>query len=96
MTHPAGTIVRVQNGTGGPIRVRFRAWTPGDCAATPSFVGDTGSELAPGKTSEWSGDVPQPTRGPVLAGLEIWTSGCDETCTDPADSFVSFEVRPTR
>lgn len=95
VTHPAGTVVRVLNGTDRPIKVRFRTWTPGDCAATPPFVGDAGSDIAPGRISEWSGDVPSPVRGPVLGGLEIWTRGCDETCSDPPDSFVSFEVPRT-
>jgi hypothetical protein len=92
VTHPAGTIVRVLNGTGAPIKARFRAWTPSDCAATPPFAGDAGSVLAPGKTAEWSGDVPRPAQGQTLAGLEIWTHDCDETCGDPPDSFVSFDV----
>jgi hypothetical protein len=58
----------------------------------PPFFNDTGSVLSPGKSSEWSGDVPKPVRGPVLGGIEVWTGACDETCANPPDAFVSFEI----
>lgn len=92
VAHPVGTIVRVVNGTDAPIKVRFRTVTPGDCGATPPLLLDNGTVLEPGKSAEWSGDVPHPRRGPVLGGVEIWTRACDEACSDPPDAFASVEI----
>lgn len=95
ITHPVGIIVRVINDTGAPIKVRYRVWTPGDCGASPPFEGEPGSVLAPGKLSEWAGDIPHPSQGPVLGGLEVWTHPCDETCPDPPDAFAAFVIPST-
>jgi hypothetical protein len=88
--HPGGTVVRVTNGTGAPINVRFTTLTPADCVVTP--IAGLDSLLAPGKLAEWSGDVPNAARGPVLGGIEVWTRGCGVACVDPPDAFVSFEI----
>lgn len=91
--HPPGTSVRIFNGTGAPIKIRYRVWTPLDCGLSPPFVGITGSVLAPDKHAQWSGNDLVPVAGPVFGGLEIWTHPCDAACSDPPDAFTSFELR---
>jgi len=90
--HPPGTSVRVFNGTGAPIKIRYRVWTPLDCGLSPPFVGITGSMLAEDKHAQWSANDLVPAAGPVFGGLEIWTHPCDATCPDPPDAFTSFEL----
>ena len=92
--HPAGTFLRVTNQTGAPIKVRYRAWTPGDCGASPPMGVEPSDVIAPGKSIEWSGDVPHPIRGPIIGGVEVWSHPCDESCPDPPDAFTSFILPP--
>jgi hypothetical protein len=95
IAHPAGAIVRVTNHTGAQLKVRFLMWTPGDCGATaPDAALTQGSILAPEKFAEWSGDIPSPSHGPVMGGIELWTHPCDEPCTDPPDAYTSEILRP--
>ena len=95
ITRPPGSTVRVTNGTDAPLKIRYRVWTPGDCAAMPSLQAQLEtSVIAPGKFAEWSGNDIAPATGPVIGGIEVWTHPCDETCGDPPDAFASFDVRP--
>ena len=95
ITRPPGSAVQVTNGTDAPLKIRYRVWTPGDCAAMPSLQAQLEtSVIAPGKLAEWSGNDIVPGEGPVLGGIEVWTHPCDETCGDPPDAFASFDVRP--
>lgn len=84
--------MRVINGTGEPVKVRYRVWMPLDCGATPPFGVDNGLMVAPGKFADWSASDLVPVAGPVLGGIEVWTHRCDETCSDPPDAFMSFDL----
>jgi len=93
VAHPPGSAVRVTNGTDAPVKIRYRVWTPLDCGLSPPFdIRDNGWVAAPGKLADWSANDLVPSAGPVLGGIEVWTHPCDETCSDPPDPFVSFEL----
>jgi hypothetical protein len=96
VAHPPNSAVKVTNFSDAPIKFRYTVWTPLDCDLLPAGT-FAASVLAPGNSATWSPNDLVPASGPVLGGIEVWTRQCDETCGDPPDAFVSFELpKPSR